>query len=28
MLVAKTHKAIRDEEPEEITVRDAEEALA
>jgi multidrug efflux pump len=28
MLVAKTHKAIRDEEPEEITVHDTEEALA
>ena len=28
MLVAKTHKAIRDEEPEEITVPEAEEAIA
>jgi len=28
MLVAKTHKAIRDEEAEEITVHDAEEAIA
>jgi len=28
MLVAKTHRAIRDEEPEEITVPDAEEAMA